>query len=85
MLKEILDAYDGWSLCQFQYSYMDIAHDPGVSGLKLAAERGPAVVVSEALRTAASPRGLPPSSATTCWSTAAEGRRTLAEWGLTFV
>ena len=83
VLKEILDAYDGWSLCQLQYSYMDIAHDPGVSGLKLAAERGPAVVVSEVLRHGRLTRGLPPPVAD-LWSTAA-GRRTLAEWGLTFV
>ena len=62
---------------------MDIAHDPGVSGLKLTAERGPAVVVSEALRHGRLTRGLPPSVAD-LWSTVA-GRRTLAEWGLTFV
>ena len=83
VLKEILDAYDSWSLCQFQYSYMDIAHDPGVSGLKLAADRGLAVVVSEALCQGRLTRGLPPSVAD-LWSTAA-GRRTLAEWGLNFV
>jgi predicted aldo/keto reductase-like oxidoreductase len=83
VLKEILDAYDGWSLCQFHYSYMDVAHDPGVSGLKLAADRGKAVVVSEALSLGRLTRGLPPAVAD-LWSSAAN-RRTLAEWGLTFV
>ena len=29
VLKNILDAYDNWALCQFQYSYMDVDHDPG--------------------------------------------------------
>lgn len=83
VLKGILDAYDGWSLCQFQYSYMDVAHDPGVSGLKLAAERGLAVVVSEALRQGRLTRGLPPPVAE-LWSTA-RVRRTLAGWGLASV
>jgi len=83
VLKEILDAYDGWSLCRFQYSYMDVAHDPGASGLKLAADKGMAIVVSEALRQGCLTRGLPQSVAD-LWSTA-QGRRMPAEWGLKFV
>jgi len=50
VLRGILDAYDNWALCQFQYSYMDIDHHPGVGGLKYAAEKGLAVVITEPLR-----------------------------------
>ena len=50
VLREILNAYDNWALCRFQYSYMDVDHDPGVSGLKYAAQNGLAVVITEPLR-----------------------------------
>ena len=33
VLRGILDDYDGWTLAQFQYSYMDADYQPGVSGL----------------------------------------------------
>jgi len=36
--------------CQFQFSYMDVDHDPGISGIKFAAEKGLAVVVDGPLR-----------------------------------
>jgi predicted aldo/keto reductase-like oxidoreductase len=49
-LKVIIDAYDGWTLGQFQYSLMDVDHHPGVSGIKYAAAKGLAVVVNEPLK-----------------------------------
>jgi predicted aldo/keto reductase-like oxidoreductase len=49
-LREIIEAYDGWDLVQFQYSYMDIDHHPGTGGIGYAASSGLAVVVAEPLK-----------------------------------
>jgi len=49
-LKSIMASWDRWAVCQFQFSYMDINHDPGIAGIKYAAKRGPAIVVTEPLK-----------------------------------
>jgi predicted aldo/keto reductase-like oxidoreductase len=82
-LREIIDAYDNWSFCQFQYSLMDIDHHPGVSGLTYAAEKGLAVVVSKPLLGGRLTKNIPPNVAK-IWS-AAEPKRSPAEWGLRWV
>jgi predicted aldo/keto reductase-like oxidoreductase len=67
-LKVIIDAYDNWTLSQFQYSFMDIDHHPGISGIKYAAARGLAVVVAEPLKRGRLTRRLPASVAS-IWKT----------------
>lgn len=47
--EEVLDAYP-WEFCQIQLNYMDIDHQAGVKGMKLAAEKGLGVIVMEPLK-----------------------------------
>lgn len=82
-LRGILDDYDRWAVCQFQYSYMDVDHQPGVGGLKYAAEKGLAVVAAEPLKGGRLTQQ-PPESVARVW-VGASPKRTLAEWGLRWV
>ncbi len=82
-LREIVEAYDNWTLCQFQYSFMDIDHHPGVSGLTYAADKGLAVVVSKPLLGGRLTKNIP-ESVMKIWSQAEPGRSP-AEWGLRWV
>lgn len=83
VLKSLLKAYDGWSFCQFQFSYMDVDHDPGIAGIKYAAEKGRAVVIEEPLKGGRLAQK-PPASVADVWA-GFGGKRSLAEWGLRFV
>src|SRR4030042_935528 len=83
VLKKILEAYDNWSFCQFQYSYMDVDHDPGFSGIKYCAEKGLAVVVTEPLKLGRLAKE-PPEAAAEVWASSKQ-KRTLSEWGLRWV
>jgi predicted aldo/keto reductase-like oxidoreductase len=83
LLRTVLDAYDDWSLCQFQYSFMDVDHHPGIGGLKYAADKGLAVVITEPLKGGRLTRELPESAAK-IWA-GAYPKRSPAEWGLRWV
>lgn len=50
VLHKIVEAYDKWTFCQLQFSYVDIDRRPGIGGLKYAAEKGLAVVLEQPLR-----------------------------------
>lgn len=82
-LRTILEDYDSWSLCQFQYSYMDVDHHPGVGGLKYAAGKGLAVVITEPFRGGRLTKE-PPEPVAKAWARAPQ-ERSLAEWGLRWV
>lgn len=50
VFESILNDYDNWAMAQIQYNFMDVNYQAGQRGLKLAADRGLAVVVMEPLR-----------------------------------
>lgn len=80
--KRILDEYDGWTMCQIQYNYMNEKTQAGTAGLRYAAAKGLAVVVMEPLlggRLADLP------SEVRAIFEQATPKRSLAEWGLQWV
>jgi predicted aldo/keto reductase-like oxidoreductase len=82
-LREVIEGYDNWSLGRFQYSYMDVDHHPGTSGLRYAAGQGLGVVINEALR-GGRLAGEPPQSVAKAWGENLK-ERSPAEWALRWV
>ncbi len=82
VFRRIVDGYDGWSVCQIQYNYMDTENQAGTAGLRYAAAKGLGVVVMEPLlggRLAA-----PPQAAADVFRGADRGWSP-AEWALQWV
>ena len=83
VFKEIIDAYDNWTLCQIQYNYMDVDYQAGTRGLHYAASKGLAVVVMEPLRGGCLAQKMP-ESLNKLWASAPQ-KRSPAQWGLLWV
>lgn len=84
-LRTVLEDYDGWSFCEFQYSYMDVNHHPGTGGIKYVADMGLAVVVTEPLRGGRLTKSPPPQVAKVWADYPVSQERSPAEWGLRWV
>jgi predicted aldo/keto reductase-like oxidoreductase len=80
--KEIIDAYDNWTLAQIQYNFMDEQNQAGTKGLEYAHKKGLAVVVMEPIRGGRLAR--PPEKVVKLWQSAPV-QRTPAEWALRWV
>jgi hypothetical protein len=83
VFQEIVDGYDGWTLAQIQYNYMDTDYQAGTQGLRYAAGKGLAVVVMEPIRGGMLAR-TPPAPILKLWDQAPV-RRSPAEWALQWV
>jgi predicted aldo/keto reductase-like oxidoreductase len=83
LFQQIIDDYDGWTLAQIQYNYMDEEHQAGRRGLEYAASKGLAVIVMEPIRGGRLSNKIPPS-VQTMWETAPVCRSP-AEWALQWV
>jgi predicted aldo/keto reductase-like oxidoreductase len=82
-LKEIVDAYDNWTMCQLQYNYLDTDYQAGTVGVRYAADKGLAVVVMEPLRGGRLTKRPPPQVAEILAKS--PKLRTGPEWGLQWV
>ena len=82
VFREILDGYDGWTFCQFQYNYMNEHHQAGTAGLEYAAAKGLATVIMEPLLGGKLANPPPPIHA--LWDSAQtrDYPRTPVEWAL---
>ena len=83
VFKRIVDAYDNWTFCQIQYSFMDVEHQAGRAGLDYAVEKGLAVAVMEPIRGGQVTSKVPDSIAA-LWARAGDGR-TIVDRALQFV
>ena len=82
VLREIIDDYDGWSMCQIQYNYMNENYQAGTEGMKYAASKGMGVVVMEPLLGGKLVE--PPQQVQVVWD-GVESERTPVEWALQWV
>ena len=79
---EIIQAYDGWAMCQIQYNYMNENVQAGTQGLEFAARKGLAVVVMEPILGGCLAKA---TESVQKIFDAAPTRRTPADWALQWV
>jgi len=82
-LRLLLEDYAEWDYAQFQYSYLDVDRNPGLTGIRRVRELGMGVVIADPLR-----GGLlnktPPAEIAALWAGAGYDR-TLSDWGLRWI
>ena len=81
VFESIVTGYDNWTMAQIQYNYMDINRQAGRKGLKIAADRGLAVVIMEPLRGGRLAQNPAPKSVEAVWAKS-EYDWTPAAWAL---
>ena len=79
VLKEIIDFYSGWTMCQVQYNYIDIENQAGIEGVQYAASKGLAVVAMEPILGGRLVN--PPEEIQALWDTSTRKRKP-ADWAL---
>lgn len=84
VFEAIVQGYDNWTMAQIQYNYMDVNYQAGQKGMRLAAERGLAVVVMEPLRGGRIAKNPPPDPVAEVWAQS-DRDWTPAEWALQWV
>jgi hypothetical protein len=84
VFESIVTGYDNWTMAQIQYNHADVNYQAGQKGLKLAAERGLAVVVMEPLRGGRIAKNPPPSPVAEVWKKSSRDW-TPAEWAFHWV
>ena len=83
VFEQILQDAEHFTFCQIQLNYMDTEYQAGIKGLKLAAEKGLAVVIMEPIK--GGKLGVtPPQDVIDVWAKS-EVRRTPADWALQWV
>jgi predicted aldo/keto reductase-like oxidoreductase len=83
LFEQILEDSEHFTFCQIQLNYMDTEYQAGVKGLKLAAEKGLAVVVMEPIK--GGKLGVtPPQDVQDVWAKS-EVKRKPADWALQWV
>ena len=83
VFEQILEDAEHFTFCQIQLNYMDTEYQAGIKGLKLAAEKGLAVVIMEPIK--GGKLGVtPPQDVIDVWAKS-EVRRTPADWALQWV
>lgn len=84
VFEDIVTGYDQWAMAQIQYNYIDIDYQAGIRGLKLAADRGLAVVVMEPLRGGMIAKDPPPEAIVEIWKKSKRNWSPVA-WALNWV
>ena len=81
--EQILEDSEHFTFCQIQLNYMDIEYQAGLKGLKLAAEKGLAVIIMEPIK-GGKLAVTPPKDVQDVWERS-EVKRTPADWALQWV